>query len=108
MGRETGGSSLGGIAAAAKGAAAQRMSGALGLGAAAERGRDAAFTAMTGGKGSGSGAPADSGGEGSAPVWAQRLRSEQNARHRRQVALQGLKEGDHGGAGAAPDIKERD
>jgi type IV secretion system protein TrbL len=42
------------------------------------------------------------------PAWAQRLRSEQNARHQRHAALQAVREGDHGGAGAAPDISERE
>jgi type IV secretion system protein TrbL len=43
-----------------------------------------------------------------APQWARRLRSEQSARHHRQVALQAVREGDRGGAGANPDIKERE
>jgi type IV secretion system protein TrbL len=36
------------------------------------------------------------------------MRSEQGARHRRQMVLHGLRDGDKGGAGAVPDIKERD
>lgn len=110
MGREAGGSSIGGIAAAAKGAAAQKFSGGLGLGAAAERGRDAAFGAMTGADTASASASARAaeGGESSAPAWAQRLRSEQASRHRRQLAVHALKEGDQGGGGAIPDIKERD
>jgi type IV secretion system protein TrbL len=36
------------------------------------------------------------------------MRSKQNARHHRHVALQTLKEGDRGGASATPDIKERE
>src|SRR3546814_13040489 len=48
LGRETGGSSVGGIAAAAKGAAAQKMRSNLGLGTAAETGRRAAWSALHG------------------------------------------------------------
>jgi type IV secretion system protein TrbL len=53
---------------------------------------------------------ASSGGGGGdeAPSWARRLRSEQTARHHRHVAMQAVREGDRGGAAAAPDIKERE
>ncbi|HYJ51916.1 MAG TPA: P-type conjugative transfer protein TrbL [Allosphingosinicella sp.] len=113
LGRETGGSSLGGIAAAAKGAMAQRVNGALGLGAAAERGRDSARSAMTGKPASASsssgGTPGQAaGGSAEAPAWAQRLRTEQTSRHRRQAAVHVLGSGPSSGAGATPDIKERD
>jgi len=110
LGRETGGSSLGGIATAVKGAAAQRMSDGVGLDAAAERGRDAAWNAMAGGAAAPAAAAAEASAPGgdNAPAWARQLRSEQTARHRRQLAVHTLSEGDHGGAGAAPDIKERD
>ncbi|HEX5185048.1 MAG TPA: P-type conjugative transfer protein TrbL [Allosphingosinicella sp.] len=112
LGRETGGSSLGGMAAAARGAAAQRLQGALGLGAAAERGRDAAWSALTRRPAAASAASAaagagSAGGEG-APAWAQRLRAEQTSRHRRQLAVHMLGAGSSRGAGATPDIKERD
>jgi type IV secretion system protein TrbL len=105
MGRETGGSAIGGIAAAAKGAAKERIGGALGLSAAAERGRDAAFRGITGASPSSSqtGSPAEA-----APAWAERLSAEQTSRHRRQLAVHALREGNGGGAGALPDIKERD
>jgi len=112
LGREAGGSSLGGMAAAAKGAIANKASSSLGLGAAAERGRDAALRAMAGGTSSASGSAAGAGGANmageAAPAWAQRLRGEQQSRARRQVAVQVLKDGDRGGAGATPDISERD
>jgi len=111
LGKETGGSAIGGMAAAAKGAASQRIGGALGLEAAAERGRNAAWTALTGAKAS-STSGADSTGDGaggnSAPAWAQSLRAEQTARHRRQQALHTLKEGDRGGASATPDLHEKE
>jgi type IV secretion system protein TrbL len=42
------------------------------------------------------------------PAWAQRLRSEQAARHHRHTALQAIREGDGGAAGAHPDIKEKE
>ena len=106
LGRETGGSRLGGIASAAKGALAQRAGNALGIGAAADKGRDGAWIAMTGNRSS----PSSGGdaGDGTTPAWAQRLRAEQGARSRRQLAVQTLKDGDRGGASATPDIRERD
>ncbi len=107
LGRETGGSALGGMAQAARGAAAQRMRGAFGLGEAAERGRDSAWRAMAG-TGAPTAATAAEAGSDSAPAWARQLRAEQHSRHRRQLAVHALREGDHGGVGATPDIKERD
>ena len=106
LGRETGGSSIGGMAAAAKGAAAQKMESTFGLGAAAERGRNAAWSALNRTPGSSS----NSAGEGvdGAPAWARSMRTQQNARHHRQIALHTLQQGDRGGASATPDIKERD
>jgi type IV secretion system protein TrbL len=112
LGREAGGSGLGGMAAAAKGAAAQKISGALGLGEAAERGRNAAWSALNPAPASGSsGSGANSSASESAsspPAWAQQLRTEQAARHHRHAALQTLKDGDRGGASATPDIKEKE
>lgn len=106
LGRETGGTRLGGVAAAARGAIAQRASNALGIGAAAQQGRDRAWTAMTGSRPSSpSGGDA---GDAAAPAWAQRLRAEQGARSRRQLAVQTLKDGDRGGASITADIRERD
>jgi len=110
LGRESGGSSLGGMAAATRGAAAQRVSGALGLGAAAERGRDAAWSAINRTPTSSSPSPSSpgAGGGDAAPAWAQRLHAEQTSRHRRQLAVHTLGAGSSSGAGATPDIKERD
>jgi type IV secretion system protein TrbL len=108
LGRETGGTSLGGIATAARGAATQRIRGALGLGEAAERGRDAAWSVMTGKAATGSAPAGGEGGGDAAPAWAQRLRAEQAARHRRQLAVHAVREGSSGGGGVTPDIKERD
>ena len=101
------GAGLAGVARAGAAAARAKMSDAAGLGASAERGRRAAMLAGSSGAGSG---PAASGGAAAdeAPSWARRLRSEQNARHHRHVALQAVREGDRGGAAANPDIKERE
>lgn len=103
------------MAAAAKGAAAQRVSGALGLGAAAERGRDAAWSAInrtpsspsSAAAGPSSSAAGTAAGD-STPAWAQRLRADQTSRHRRQLAVHMFGAGSSRGGGATPDIKERD
>ena len=116
LGQETSGAStigagIGGMATAAKGAAANRLRSIAGLGGAAERGSNAAWNAgTTGGGGAAGGPAANSSGEarGEPPAWAARLQSEQTARHRRQTAIHAIKEGDRGGASATPDIKERD
>ncbi len=111
LGQETSGSQsvaagLGGIATAARGAAGQRAAQAFGIGEAAERGRSAAWNA---GNTDGSSAPGGAAaGESSMPAWASQLQSEQTARHRRQMAIHAIREGDRGGASATPDIKERD
>jgi type IV secretion system protein TrbL len=57
-----------------------------------------------------SAAAAAAGGDGgdAAPAWAQRLRAEQTSRHRRQLAVHMFGAGSSRGAGATPDIKERD
>jgi len=110
LGKETAASpsvaaGLGGVARAVGNAARERVSGALGVREAASSGRAAAWNALnrTGTSGS-----ISAGAEGGAPAWAQALRSEQTARHRRHVAVQALREGDRGGASANPDLHERD
>ena len=110
LGQETSGSAsigagLGGVGQAGMSAARQKIGDAAGLGAAAERGQRAALFA--GASRSGGGGTAVSSSD-EAPQWAKRLRSEQAARHNRHVALQTVREGDRGGAGANPDIKERE
>ena len=112
LGQETSGSSsvgagLGGVATATKGAAANRFRSAAGFGEAAERGRTAAWDAGTTSGARGAPAPV-SAGDDAAPAWAQRLQGQQNSRHRRQMAMHTIKEGDRGGAGITPDINERD
>ncbi|API58603.1 P-type conjugative transfer protein TrbL [Tardibacter chloracetimidivorans] len=111
LGQETSGSAsvgagLGGMATAARGAASNSMRGAFGIREAAERGQQAAWQA-----GSTFPAPAASEGaasSGSAPAWAQKLQASQTARHRRQMAIHAVRDGDKGGASATPDIKEKD
>jgi type IV secretion system protein TrbL len=112
LGQETSGApsvaaGLGGIATAARGAAAHRLRSASGLGDAAERGRQAAWNAGTRHDGAGAAAAAPAASD-AAPAWAQQLQGAQNARHRRQLALNTIKDGDRGGAGITPDINERD
>lgn len=104
LGRETGGSAVGGMAAAAKGAAAQKMESTFGLGAAAERGRNAAWSALNRTSDASRGT---NDAEGGMPAWARAMRDQQTSRHRRQVAIHALSQGDRGGGSAIPDIKER-
>ncbi len=66
-------------------------------------------TAAPSGEG-GRSAPPDA-GEGTAdaaPPWARKLQSEQNARHRQQMITHTVQSGDQGGAGANPDIDEKE
>lgn len=109
LGRETAakptvGAGLAGVARAAGNAARARASGARGLGEAAASGRQAAWNALNQ-----QGAPAAAAGADAqaAPAWARSLRSEQASRHRRQIAVHTLQQGDRGGGSATPDIKER-
>lgn len=44
--------------------------------------------------------------ESATPDWARRLQSRQGARHRQQVLIQTLREGESRGGGAAPDVGE--
>ena len=97
------GAGMAGVARAAGAAVKQRTGSALGIGEATESGRAAAWQAMAGKqRGGGEGA-----GE-SPPSWARSLKRQQDARHRRHVAAQTMKEGDRGGAAAVPDIREKD
>jgi len=112
LGQETSGSptvgaGLSGVARAAGSAARDRLSNLGGLGDAAERGQRAAF--LAGARTSGAAATASpSEGSGEAPRWAQQLRSEQATRHHGQLALHTIRDGDRGGAGANPDISEKE
>jgi type IV secretion system protein TrbL len=115
LGKETSGESgLAGVRAGVAGvgsAAAGFAQARSGLGEAATAGRNAAWNSGTTSHTAGGAAPVStsaSAAGGEAPAWAQSLRAEQTARHRRQLVAQTLREGDRGGAPAAPDIKERD
>ena len=110
LGQETSGEAsvvagLGGVASAGIGAARGKLGSLAGLGAAAERGQRAALRAGSGSTGM---ATEQTAAAGAAPDWARRLRSEQAVRHHRHVALQAIRDGDRGGVGAHPDIKERE
>jgi type IV secretion system protein TrbL len=103
-GASTIGAGIGGMARTAAGAMREKAASGLGLADAARRGRDGAWAAMNGGK------PASGGTEfagDAAPAWAQALRRQQDSRHRRQLAMHSLQQGDRGGASATPDIRER-
>ncbi|MBT2189200.1 P-type conjugative transfer protein TrbL [Sphingobium nicotianae] len=99
------GAGMKGVATAASSAARSRMSAALGLGEAAEAGRLGAFNAMVG-RQAAAGAAADD--ARSMPGWARAMKDQASARHHRQAAINAIGQGDRGGAGATPDIKERD
>lgn len=99
------GAGMKGVATAASSAARSRMSAALGLGEAAEAGRQGAFNAMVG-RQAPAGAAADD--ARSMPGWARAMKDQASARHRRQAAIHTIGQGDRGGTGATPDIKERD
>lgn len=113
LGQETSGSNsvgagVAGVARAGAAGAKAKLGDAAGLGAAAERGRRSALFAGSSRTGSGAAAQPAGGAAEEAPIWAQRLRSQQTARHHRHVAFQAVREGDRGGAAATPDIKERE
>ena len=110
LGQEGAGSSsvgagLSGVAQAAGNAAKSRLSSTLGLGEAAESGRSAAFNAMAGRDTSSSG---DTGSDASMPSWARAMKAQASARHHGQTAMHTLSQGDRGGHGATPDIKEKE
>ena len=110
MGQNSAGSTsiaagLGGVANAAGRLAADKTRRSLGIGEAAAQGRRAVAPAQAG---DGGGSAAPSGDEQAMPPWAQKLHASQAARHRRQMALHAIRDGDKGGQGLTPDIKERD
>lgn len=106
--RPTVGAGMAGVARAAGNAARSRASGALGLSEAASSGRQAAWNALNqqNSPSPSSGGPGG-GGETGTPAWARAMRDQQTSRHRRQLAIHTLQQGDRGGASATPDIKER-
>lgn len=96
---------MAGVARTAGHALRERVSQAVGLDEARERGNDAAWAAFRPGPNP---TPAANDQGGGAPQWARDMRSEQSARHHRHVAMQSVREGERGGASAAPDIKEKE
>src|SRR3954469_23432285 len=111
LGQETSGSptvgaGLSGVASAAGHSARDRLSSATGLGEAAERGERAAL--LAGARTSRSASTDARAQSEGAPQWARQLPSEAAARHHRHSAMQTVREGDHGGAGATPDIAEKE
>lgn len=124
LGQATSGSTsvaagLGGVASAAGGAARQGAGALTGRIAqpfrdSIHRGRDAAWNA-TGGAAQTTADPAGaSGASGVAgraaasgpPAWARQMRGEQARRYRHQMLLHTLKDGDRGGSGLNPSLKE--
>jgi type IV secretion system protein TrbL len=108
LGQETSGSAgvgagFGGVARAAGSALRQRAGAALALGEAAESGRAGAWSALAG-----TGAAAQEPAGEATPAWARQLRRQLDSRHRRHLAVQALHDGDRGGAGATPDISEKE
>jgi len=113
LGQEGAGSSsvkagVGGMAMAAGNAAKARMSAAMGLAEAAETGRRAAFNAMTGRTGGSAADAGDDGGAATTPGWARAMKAQASTRHHTQAAVRTVQQGDRGGSGATPDIKERE
>jgi type IV secretion system protein TrbL len=106
VGNSSVGAGLSGVTKAAGNAVRAKVSEALGIGEAASSGRQAAWNALNDTKTSPGQAQAG-GGNDAAPAWARAMRAEQSTRHRRQLALHALQQGDRGGGAATPDIKER-
>ncbi len=110
LGKETAakptvGAGIAGVAQAAGNAMRSRASSALGIGEAATSGRQAAWNALN--QKNSPSPSSGGGGETGTPAWAQAMRDQQTSRHRRQLALHTLQQGDRGGGSATPDIKER-
>lgn len=104
-GKPSVGAGLAGVARAAGTAAKSRAAGAMGLGQATPPEAQAASDAS--GQQALAANPSGGSSQGGAPAWARSLRAEQTSRHRRQVAIHALQQGDRGGGSATPDIKER-
>ncbi|MDO6416259.1 P-type conjugative transfer protein TrbL [Sphingomonas sp. BIUV-7] len=111
LGQESAGSTsvgagLGGIGRAASNAARSGVSSAIGLGEAVEAGRSAGRDAFAGNAAGPTSSTAA--GDAGMPGWARAMKATQANRNHRQTALHTIQQGDRGGAGAHPDIKERD
>jgi type IV secretion system protein TrbL len=99
------GAGMAGVARAAGGGARAHVAPSLGLKEAVQSGQAAAWRAITGGTQAKADAASD---PHDVPGWARAMKSEAAARHHRQVSTNALQQGDHGGHGVTPDIKERD
>lgn len=105
------GAGLGGVAGAVKGAASAKLSSALGLGDAAVAGQKAAWdglNARTQSPSTGAASASVKTEQAAPPPWATELRSRQSDRAARHAVAQSLRDGDHGGASATPDISEKE
>jgi len=100
------GAGLGGVARAAGHAATTGISSALGLGEAREAGRSAAWQAINGKPSPRDHPPRDD--AQSMPGWARAMKAQSAARQHGQSAIHTPQQGERGGQGAAPDIKERE
>ncbi|MDO7843542.1 P-type conjugative transfer protein TrbL [Sphingomonas immobilis] len=100
------GAGLSGVASAAGNALRTHAASMFGLSEAAASGREAAFKATVN-RGASTPQAAAEGAE-QAPAWAQALRRQQDARHHRQAVAHAIREGGSGGAGAHPDISEKE
>ena len=109
-GKSTVGSGLAGVAQAAGNAARAHAGSPLGLGEAASSGKKAAWDALNS-ENPPSPTSNSMGGDASAqhgaPAWARAMQAQQTSRHRRQLAVHAISQGDRGGGSAIPDIKER-
>ena len=103
-GKSTVGAGLSGVGQAAGNAARASASSALALGEAVSNGRQAAWNALNN---KNFPSPQTGGGETGTPAWAVAMQGEQTRRHRRQLAVHAISQGDRGGSSAMPDIKER-
>jgi type IV secretion system protein TrbL len=106
-GSATVGAGLAGVGRAARSAAGERLRNMGGLAAASERGRRSALLAETKAA-EGGGVPAVGTGSDPVPGWARKMHARQSAQNHRQLALHAIREGERGGAGATPDISERE
>ncbi len=101
------GSGLRAMALAGGAQARGQAAAALGLRDAADRGKAIAALALSGGDTGGSLSTPSGDGE-NVPAWARRMQDQQSVRQHGHAALALIREGDRGGAGATPDIEEKE
>jgi type IV secretion system protein TrbL len=111
LGQQSAGSSsiaagLSGIGRAASNAVNSSVASTIGFGEAVQSGGSAARAAFAG-----AASPSPSGRDAAQmgmPEWARDMKAAQANRHHGQAAIHTIQQGDRGGAGAPPDIQERD